>query len=253
MEVVSGGRGLLLSGDSPGLGYPGKAMTGKVVVSDPGPRGEGVIPQGQADPGLEWDTPETGFGKQSMGKGVKIYADVHRKAKNGEGFRITFTTDGVAFRSVDSFLEIPAKAGDRVFVDVLPLQHTDVVIKLLKRGVEVYYLRRLTLIAKRREELKLSKSTRKDIKVLMSIEDRWFRRVSEDFLIMRRMISAYRTLLKTHQQFSNKYKAVSEDERSILKPVIKVLEEQMKAMAAKIAEEAGKRYPAYNRMVEELG
>ncbi len=34
-------RGLL------GLGHPGKAMTGKVVASDPGPRGEGVFPQGQ--------------------------------------------------------------------------------------------------------------------------------------------------------------------------------------------------------------
>ena len=50
------------------------------------------------------------------------------------------------------------------------------------RGVEVYYLRGLTLLEKARGELKLPKSARGDIKALMSIEERWFRRVTEDFL-----------------------------------------------------------------------
>ena len=208
--------------------------------SGPWSRGEGGTPQGQ--------TPSV-----QLGEGVRYYADVHRRSKNGEGFRITFTSDGTTFRHVDSFPEIPAKAGDRVFVDVLPLQHTDGVIELLKRGVEVYYLRRLTLIAKRREELKLTKANRNDIRVLMSIEDRWFRRVSEDFLVMRRMISAYRTLLRTHQQILNKHKALSENERNALKPAVKAIEEQMEEMAAKIAEEAGKKYPAYSKLIEELG
>jgi RNA polymerase-interacting CarD/CdnL/TRCF family regulator len=67
------------------------------------------------------------------------------------------------------------------------------------------------------------------------------------------MIAVYRSLLKTHQQLENKRKAVSEDERNILKPAIKALEEQMDVMAKKIAEEASRRYPAYNRLVEELG
>jgi DNA-binding MurR/RpiR family transcriptional regulator len=59
--------------------------------------------------------------------------------------------------------------------------------------------------------------------------------------------------LKTHQQLENKRKAVSEDERNILKTAIKALEEQRDEMAKKIAEEAGRRYPAYKRLVEELG
>jgi len=46
------------------------------------------------------------------------------------------------------------------------------VLDLLRRGVEVYYLRRLTMIRKRREELRLPKTARGDIKSLMSIEDR---------------------------------------------------------------------------------
>ena len=138
-------------------------------------------------------------------------------------------------------------------VDVLPLQHTDGVLELLRRGVEVYYLRRLTLVKERREGLKLSKTARNDVKVLMPLEAKWFRQVSEDFLVMRRTIAAYRTLLKTHQQFINKYKAVSEDERRSLQPVIKTLEEQMEEMAIKISEEAGRRSPVYNRLVEELG
>jgi DNA-binding MurR/RpiR family transcriptional regulator len=104
-----------------------------------------------------------------------------------------------------------------------------------------------------REELKLPKSARGDIKALMSIEERWFRRVTEDFLVMRRMITAYRTMTRTHQQLLNKYKALSEAEKEVLRPVIKSLEVQMEEMARRIAEEAGKRYQAYNRLVDGLG
>jgi len=188
----------------------------------------------------------------AIGGGGRFYCDVHRTRRNGEGFRITFTTDGVSFRHVDSFADVPAREGDALFVDTLPLQHTDGVIELLRRGVEVYYLRRLTLLAKRREELRLPKTARNDVKALMTIGERWFRRVTEDFLVMRRMIATFRSLLKTHQQLVNKSKALSEDEGSLLKPAIKAVEEQMGKLAERIAEEAGRRCPAYNRLVEEL-
>ncbi len=197
-------------------------------------------------------SPATRIGAQ--GKGVAFFADVHRKAKNGDVYRITYTVDGLTFKHVDSFTDIPAKDGDMVFVDILPIQHTDGAIELLRRGVEVYCLRRLTLVKKKREELRLTtKTTRSDIKALMSIEEKWFRRVSEDFLVMRRMIAAYRTLQKTHQQLVTKYKAVSDIERYTIKPAIRTVEEQMDELAKKISEEAGRRYPAYNRLVDELG
>jgi hypothetical protein len=63
---------------------------------------------------------------------------------------------------------------------------------------------------------------------------------------MRRMILAYRSLLKTHQQLMNKYRALSEAEREVLKPAISSIEKQMLEMAGMIAEEAGRRLPAYN-------
>ena len=88
---------------------------------------------------------------------------------------------------------------------------------------------------------------------MMNIEERWFRRVTEDFLAMRRMITAYRTMTRTHQQLLNKYKALSEAEREVLRPTIKFLEVQMEEMVRMIVEEAGKRYPVYNRLVGELG
>jgi hypothetical protein len=116
-------------------------------------------------------------------------------------------------------------------MDTLPVQHTDGVIELLGRGVGVYYLRRLMLIEKIRGELRLPKSARGDIKALMKIGERCFRRVTEDFLVMRRMILAYRSLLKTHQQLLNKYKAFSEAEREVLKPAISSTEKQMVEMA----------------------
>jgi hypothetical protein len=183
---------------------------------------------------------------------LKFYADVHRSKRNGEGFRITYSTDGITFRHVDSFSEVPAGPGDELFMDTLPPQHTDGSIELLRKGVEVYYLRRLTLIEKMRREHKLPKTARGDIKALMSIEERWFRRVTEDFLVLRRMILAYRSLLKTHQQLVNKAKSLSESERITLKPVISSIEKQLGEMAGMIAEEAGKSYPAYNRLVGEM-
>jgi hypothetical protein len=43
-----------------------------------------------------------------MGKGVnRFFCDVHRRARNGEGYRITFTADGVTFKHVDGFGDIP--------------------------------------------------------------------------------------------------------------------------------------------------
>ena len=184
---------------------------------------------------------------------MRYYADVHRTRRNCEGFRITYTVDGVSFKHADDFDEVPAGPGDQLFVDTLPIQHADGVLELVRRGVEVYYLRRLTLIRKRREELKLPKTTRGDIKALMTIEERWFRRVTENFIVLRRMILAYRSLLRTHQQLLNKYKALSDAERNVLRPAIKSLEEQMDTLAKQIAEEAGIRYPAYNMIIEGLG
>ncbi|MDT7879178.1 MAG: hypothetical protein RQ862_11605 [Candidatus Caldarchaeales archaeon] len=79
---------------------------------------------------------------------MKFYADVHRTKKNSERYRITYTTDGKAFKHIDSFSEIPAEPGDKLFMDTIPPNHTDGVLELLRRGVEIYYLRRLTLIKK---------------------------------------------------------------------------------------------------------
>jgi hypothetical protein len=184
---------------------------------------------------------------------LKFYADVHRTKRNGEGFRITYTTDGITFKHVDSLGEVHAGPGDKLFMDTLPPQHTDGAIELLRKGVEVYYLKRFTLIEKARRELRLPKNARGDIRALMSVEEGCFRRVTEDFLVMRRMILAYRSLLKTHQQLLNKYKALSEAEREVLKPAISSIEKQLEEMAKKITEEAGKRYPAYNVLLEGLG
>jgi len=252
LEHVSGGRNKHppVWGCAPGLGSPRNAMTGEVVAAPaPGSLNTANLSGGAVDGGC----PSSDKAQAPWGKEVRYYADIHKTKKNRERYRITYTTDGTTYKHVDSFAEIPAKAGDMVFVDTIPLSHTDGVIELLRRGVEVYYMRRLTIQKRKRDELKLPKTTRGDIKALMVIDRRWFRRVSEDFLVMRRMITTYRTLMKTHQQYLNRYKAVSEKERDRLKPVIESLVEQMDKIMVEIAEEAGKRYPAYNKIVDMLG
>jgi hypothetical protein len=66
---------------------------------------------------------------------LKFYADVHKTKKNSEMYRITYTSDGTTFRHVDRLGEIPAGPGDKLFMDTLPVQHTDGTIELLGRGV----------------------------------------------------------------------------------------------------------------------
>jgi intein-encoded DNA endonuclease-like protein len=76
-SMSPGGRkNILLSGDVLwGLGSPGKAMTEKVVASDPGPRGEGHMPQGHAQEGrrkyLPWELR------------MKLYDEVKRLRRDG--------------------------------------------------------------------------------------------------------------------------------------------------------------------------
>jgi hypothetical protein len=228
-------------------------MTDKVMEKTPAPGSINTtgLAEGARDGAGCHPSPDKA--QAPVGKGVRYFCDVHRKARNGEGYRITYTADGVTFNHVNSFVDIPAKAGDKIYIDTLPLNHTDGAVELLRHGMEFYYLRRLTLIEKRRGELKLPKTARGDIKALMSLEERWFRKLSEDFLIMRRMISAYRSLQRAHQQLANKCKALSEAEKYALRPAIKALEDQMTKMAKKIAEEAGRRYPVYSKLIEELG
>jgi hypothetical protein len=65
---------------------------------------------------------------------LKFYTDIHRTKKNSERFRITYSTDGMTFKHVDGFNNIPTGPGDRLFMDTLPVQHTDGAIELLRRG-----------------------------------------------------------------------------------------------------------------------
>jgi hypothetical protein len=163
------------------LGSSGNAMTGEVVAAPaPGSLNTTNLMSGGA---VDGGCPSSDKAQAPWGKEVRrFFCDIHKTKKNRERYRITYTTDGTTYRHVDSFAEIPAKAGDMVFVDTIPLQHTDGVIELLKRGVEVYYLRRLTIQKRKRDELKLPKTTRGDIKALMVIDRRWFRKVSECFV-----------------------------------------------------------------------
>ena len=62
-------------GCAPGLGSPGKAMTEKVMVEDPGPRGEGHTPQGQEHEGRRKYLPRE--------LRIKLYDEVNRLRRDG--------------------------------------------------------------------------------------------------------------------------------------------------------------------------
>ena len=176
-----------------------------------------------------------------------LYCDVHRK-RDDSGYRITYTTDGESFRYTDSPLEIPVGPGDQLFVDTIPMIQTDGFIGLLRRGVEVYCLRRLTLIEEMRRRLGIPKSGRGGVKVLMHIEDKWFRRVDEDYLVMRRMASTFRSLQRTLQQYRNRVEAASGDDREDLEDLIRIIEVKIERQAKRIVKEAEKRYQSSKKL-----
>jgi len=195
---------------------------------------------------------------EPLGREARMFfVDVHRMAnknrsrKNDENHHI-YSVDGENFNKAAKITDIPAKANDVLYVDVIPVELTEEFIELLRRGVRVFYLRRATMLAKKREELGLLKTARNDIRAMIAIEPRWFREVNEDILVMRRLTCAYRSLLKSHQSLLNRMKALSGVERDVLKDAIKDLEKRMTTMAKIIDPEAIKRIPSYSRVVEAL-
>ncbi|GBC68919.1 hypothetical protein HRbin01_00607 [archaeon HR01] len=190
---------------------------------------------------------------------ARFYADIHRmanrsrKKKTEENYHI-YTVDGVEFSKAEKIADIPAKVGDELYVDVIPIELADEFIELLRRGVRVFYLRRLTMLKKIYERLQMkSKTSRNDLRALMAIESRWFKEVSEDFLVMRRLISAYRALLKTSQRLKNMSKALNQSDRDYLRNTIGQADVDADRLAERISEEARIRYPQYDRIAESLG
>lgn len=188
----------------------------------------------------------------------RFYVDVHRlankrcKNKNEENYHV-YSVDGESFGKANRITDIPVEAGDELYVDTIPLELTEEFTELLRRGVKVFYLRRLTLIASRRKELGLSKTSRNDVKALMSLEKKWFREADVTFISMRLLISAYRGLMKTHQALANRAKSLDGVSRDIMMDGLKKLEELMSSLASVIVEKAYEKIPLYNKVVESLG
>ncbi|MEM2582330.1 MAG: hypothetical protein QXD09_05965, partial [Candidatus Caldarchaeum sp.] len=167
----------------------------------------------------------------------RFFADIHRLANKKRGRKTeenfhTYSTDGENFSRVRRITDIPAEADDELYVDTVPVELTDEFIDLLQRGVRVFYLRRLTLFKEMYEKLGIkTKSAKNDVGVLMALERKWFREVDEGFLIMRRLFSDYRSLLKSYVSLTNRMKASSGVGKDILKDAVKSLEEKMTKMA----------------------
>ncbi|MEM2652178.1 MAG: hypothetical protein QXU87_08900, partial [Candidatus Caldarchaeum sp.] len=175
-----------------------------------------------------------------------------RGRKTEENFH-TYSTDGENFSRVRRITDIPAEHADELYVDVIPVELTDGFVELLRRGVRVFYLRRMTVMAEKREELGLSKTSRNDVRAMMHIEPIWFREVDEDYLVMRRLTTAFRSLQRTYLSYLNRAKALPDDDRRLFMEVVHAVEKSMMETASSIVSEAEKRYPCFNKVVEELG
>ncbi|MEM2484128.1 MAG: hypothetical protein QXR26_04310 [Candidatus Caldarchaeum sp.] len=172
-----------------------------------------------------------------LGRVRRFFADVHRLASKKRGRKTeenyhAYSIDGENFSRVRRITDIPAEAGDELYVDTVPVELTDGFIEVLRRGVRVFYLRRLTLFNLMYERLGIkTKSAKNDVRVLMALETKWFREVDEDYLVIRRLFSDYRSLLKSYVSLTNRMNASSGVGKDILKDAVKSLEEKMTKMA----------------------
>ncbi|MEM0482769.1 MAG: hypothetical protein QXM16_07800 [Nitrososphaerota archaeon] len=187
----------------------------------------------------------------------RFYVDIHRlanknkKSKTNESFH-TYTVDGVCFSKARTITEIPAGEGDELYVDTIPIELTDEFIDVLRRDVKIFYLRRIGILARRRKDTGLSKTNRNDIKAMMGIESGLFIEIDVDFLVIRRLSAAFRSLLRTHSSLLNRAKALQGTERRILMRLVKTTEKAINVMARLIVTEAERRMPAYRKVVEDL-
>jgi len=190
--------------------------------------------------------------------GGRFFADIHRLANKKRGRKTeenfhTYSIDGENFSRVRRITDIPAEADDELYVDTVPVELTDEFIELLKRGVRVLYLRRATVLAKKREELGFSKTARNDVRAMMQIEPRWFFEADESYLVIRRLAARFRSLQRTYLSYLNRAKALPDDDRRLFMEVVHAVEKSMMETASSIVSEAEKRYPCFKKVVEELG
>jgi len=87
----------------------------------------------------------------------------------------------------------------------------------------------------------------------MTIECKWYRRVDENFLEMRRLISTYRSIERTKQQLENQLKAASPVAQESLRRLVRQAQMEKGMLAEVIVEEARRRYPYFDYIAEELG
>ncbi|MEM0375609.1 MAG: hypothetical protein QXP43_04800 [Nitrososphaerota archaeon] len=111
----------------------------------------------------------------------KFYADVHWRKDH------VVVADGVVMRFKE-LSDIPAQAGDELYVDAIQLTRYQEFEKLLARGIRIFYLKRTDVIKKYRE----TKSDENDVKALMRIPQQFFRELTENELKIRMLLHEYR-------------------------------------------------------------
>ena len=186
---------------------------------------------------------------------TRFFADVHRladkgwKKKSEENFHV-YTVDGLDFSIALRVTDIPAKAGDELYVDVTPVELTDDFIELLRRGVRVYRLRRLDKLPNYRNGVK---SARNDVLAMMSMDTTMFKEVSADFLEMSRLASEYRGVsLSLKQAIQRRTNSGKQKFKDYTKDINR-LKSQKNKLARKIISLAKQKHSYFNYLTRVLG
>ena len=177
---------------------------------DPGVDPEAVAAPG---PGDKAAPPDGVFGRsapigESLGRGGverlsrKFYADVHWRKDH------VVVADGIVkrFRKLG---DIPAQAGDELYVDAMLPSRFQEFEELLNRGVRVFYLRRTDVLEKYREK----KSDEDDARALMRIPQHLFRELIGKELEVRRLLHKY-TTTKSHMELVKQLSREADDEET---------------------------------------
>lgn len=191
------------------------------------------------------------FGDSAMSElseGRRFYVDVHRlagrnRSGNIEKFHV-YSADGIDFGKARRITEVPVRAGDELFVDVIPVELTDDFLELLRRGVKVFRLTRLDLLPQRRED---DKTAVNDIQAMMKIEEIFYK-VDSNILKLRKLMQLYRQTSKM-LKFAKQAMADSGDHEHF-RAIVNALRRHKNAFAKEIIKLAENSVPGYITAVD---
>lgn len=140
-----------------------------------------------------------------------------------------------------------------VYMDVLPTNRYDQVLRLVKAGVEFYMLKQTRLIEAYRKNNGIEKSDINDAIILSMIPKEMFRIIIYEKLRMKQALQQYYIVADEIKVLKQKSKTLPEQQQSTVRDAVNTLQRALRTLNRRVLEETGRILPEYQLVSEELG